>query len=233
MTKKTSEISMANKGPMYIYATEMINEYYSFFNLKNKNVLTICGSGDQVLNALYLGAKKVTGFDLNVYSGYLLDLKISSIIGLEFKEFLNFFGNEKINKGFDYKYYDKVRNDLDNTTRSFFDNLYKKFDFDGKKVASSDYFRKRERVQERSAKMFNLYLKNEKSYLNLRKILKKTKPEFLIGGVLDISFLIKNEKYDIINLSNVQNYVCLNLGEDNTIKCFYKKVLEPLSNLLK
>lgn len=233
MTKKTSEISMANNGPMYIYATEMINEYYPLFNLKNKNVLTICGSGDQVLNALFLSAKKVTGFDLNIYSKYILNLKIASILSLEFKEFINFFGDKKINVGFDYSLYKKTINNLDSTTKSFFDKLYQEFNFNGEKVANSDYFRKRERVQKRSVKKFNLYLKNEESYLNLRKILKRRKPDFITGSVLEINFLVKGEKYDFINLSNVQNYVCLNLNEEDTVKCFRKKVLSPLNSLLR
>ena len=233
MTKKTSEFSMANKGPMYIYATEMINEYYSLFDLKNKNILTICGSGDQVLNALFLDAKKVTCFDLNIYSKYILNLKIASILILELKEFINYYGNNKINQGFDYKIYTKIREVLDNTTKSFFDNLYKEFNFDGKKVANSEYFRKRAKVQERSTKEFNLYLKNEESYKYLRKILKEKTFNFILESVLDISSKIKDQKYDLINLSNVQNYVCLNLSEENTVKCFNNRVLSPLGEILK
>ncbi len=235
MTKKTfetSKIPMANKGPMYIYATEMIKEYYSLFNLKNKNILTICGSGDQVLNALFLGAKKVTGFDLNIYSKYILNLKVSAILSLQLKEFIKFFGDKKINVGFDYEIYKKIRKNLNNETRHFFDDLYEKFDFNGDKLANSDYFRKRASVQKRSVKEFNYYLEDEKSYLKIRKTLKIRKFDFVLGSVLDISFLIKNGKYDLINLSNVQNYVCLNLSEEKTIKCFYKNILLPLSNLL-
>jgi len=232
MTKKTSEKPMKNKGAMYIYATEMIKEYYSLFNIKNKNVLTICGSGDQMINALFLGAKKVTGFDLNFYSKHMLNLKISSILSLELKEFIEFFGNKKINVGFSYGIYKKTRENLDNSTKEFFDNLYKKFNFDGEKLAKSSYFRERARVQERNVKEFNLYLKNRKAYLKMRKILEEKNNNFILGSVLDIPSLIKNEKYDLINLSNVQNYVCLNLSEEKTVKCFYEKVLLPFSNLL-
>ncbi len=233
MTKKTSEKPMKNKGAMYIYATEMIKEYYSFFDMEKKSVLTICGSGDQMINALFLGAKKVTGFDINFYSKHMLNLKVSSILSLELNEFIEFFGDKKINVGFSYRIYKKTRENLDNSTKEFFDNLYKKFNFDGEKLAKSSYFRERARVQERNVKEFNLYLKNKESYLKIREILKKQKFDFVLGSVLEIPFLIKDEKYNIINLSNVQNYVCLNLDEEVTVKCFYKKVLSPLGKLLQ
>jgi len=233
MTKETSEESMKNEGAMYIYATEMINQYYSLFKIKNKNVLTICGSGDQIINALFLGAKKVTGFDINIYSKYMLNLKIASIRSLNLKEFLKFFGDKKINMGFDYKIYKKIRKNLNNLTKIFFDNLYKEFNFRGDEFIKSNYFRRRAKVQERSVREFNLYLKNEKAYLKMKKILKEQKFNFILGSVLDIPFLIKHGKYDFINLSNVQNYVCLNLDEEETVKCFYKKVLFPFSRLLQ
>ncbi len=232
MTKKTSEKPMKNKGAMYIYATEMIKEYYSFFDMEKKSILTICGSGDQVLNALFLGAEKVTGFDINIHSKHMLNLKTASILSLNLKEFIKFFGDKKINVGFDYRTYNKTRENLDNRTKEFFDNLYKKFNFDGEELSKSYYFRERAGVQERNVKEFNSYLKNKKSYLKIREILKKQKIDFVLGSVLEIPFLIKNEEYDIINLSNVQNYVCLNLSEEETVKCFYKKVILPLSNLL-
>ncbi len=233
MTTKTSETSMKDKCPMYIYATEMINEYYALFNMKNKNVLTICGSGDQVLNALFLGAKKVTGFDLNIYSKHILNLKIASVLSLNLKEFLKFFGDQKINMGFDYKLYKKIKENLSNETRAFFDRIYDEFNFNGDKLAKSSHFRKRAGIQERTTREFNLYLKDEKSYLKMKEILKEKRFDFVLGSVLDISKIIKFGKYEIINLSNVQNYVCLNLNEKETLKCFHKKVLLPLSKLLK
>ena len=233
MTKKTSEVFMKNQGPIYIYATEMVNEYYSRLIIKEKKVLTICGSGDQVLNALFFGAKKVTGFDLNMYSEHMLNLKVSAILSLNLKEFLEFFRKQKINKGFDYEIYKKIKENLVNETKKFFDKLYREYDFKGDKLIQSQYFRKRDKVQERTVGEFNPYLKNKNSYLKLRKILKKGNFDFLLSSVLDVSGLIKSEKYDVVNLSNVQNYVCLNLGEKETVNCFYKKVLLPFSKLLK
>ena len=48
------------KAPIYLYGTEAIGSYYKPLKLKGKSVLTINGSGDQVLNAYYFGAKKNT-----------------------------------------------------------------------------------------------------------------------------------------------------------------------------
>jgi S-adenosylmethionine:diacylglycerol 3-amino-3-carboxypropyl transferase len=123
------EARMSESAPMYVYATENVSAYYKFLKLKNKEILTICGSGDQVLNALYFEAKEVFAFDLNKKAKFITTLKIAALSHLDYAEFLKFFGEDKPNIGFDYKIYKKFRNKLESQTRSFFDRLYKKFDY--------------------------------------------------------------------------------------------------------
>lgn len=50
---------------MYPFTTEMISGYFNKLDLKDKKILTVGSSIDQGLNALLLGAKKVTIFDIN------------------------------------------------------------------------------------------------------------------------------------------------------------------------
>lgn len=50
---------------IYPFTTEMISGYFDRLNLKDKTVLTLGSSIDQGFNALLLGAKKVTIFDIN------------------------------------------------------------------------------------------------------------------------------------------------------------------------
>lgn len=50
---------------IYPFTTEMISGYFDRLDLKDKNVLTVGSSIDQGLNALLLGAKNVTVFDIN------------------------------------------------------------------------------------------------------------------------------------------------------------------------
>ena len=73
--KKIKEKPMSEQAPMYVYATETVSSYYKLLNLKDKTVLSVCGSGDQVLNAYFFGAKRVIGCDMNERSKYITLLK--------------------------------------------------------------------------------------------------------------------------------------------------------------
>ena len=50
---------------VYPFATEAVSEYFSRLDLKNKHLLTVGSSCDQAFNALVLGAKRVTIYDIN------------------------------------------------------------------------------------------------------------------------------------------------------------------------
>ncbi len=206
--KVLKEKPMSISAPMYIYATEMIGEYYKKFKIKSKKVLTICGSGDQVLNAHFLDAKKVIGFDLNKNSKFMLNLKTAAIKTLTYKEFLTFFGKKSSNATLNYKVYLRIKKKLDEKTSSFFENLYRKYKYNGKKLRKSVYFRQRSHFEGWDATVMNLYLKNIKNYNKMKKLLESLKLEFIRS---DIETILKNkkiskQKFDIINLSNVPNY---------------------------
>ena len=224
-SKKRKEKPMSSVAPMYIYATENMKGYYSKLNLKNKRVLSICGSGDQVLNAYFYNAKKVIGFDLNKRAEFITRLKIAAIKEMDYKEFLYFFGR-RVNTGFDYAVYKKFKEKLDNKTRRFFDRLYKEFNYNGKKMVKSSYFRQRDDF-ESPLKLINAYLKSRRNYLKMRKILEKKSFKFISENIKDIHKKLK-EKVDIINLSNVPNYYVGSLekkGVEKPVENFYNVLL--------
>ena len=78
-------------SPLFRFSNENISEYYKLYNFNNKDVLTVIGSGDQALSAIYRGAKKVDVFDINKLSYYLLMLKKYAIKSLTYNEFITFF----------------------------------------------------------------------------------------------------------------------------------------------
>lgn len=65
-----------------------------YFDINNGNVLTVCGSGDQVLSSILYGAKKVDTFDSNKLAYYNLKLKLAVLKTLEYEEFINFYSIE-------------------------------------------------------------------------------------------------------------------------------------------
>ncbi len=201
------EKKMTKIAPMYVYATEMVAPYYRKLNLEGKRVLTVVGSGDQVINALVLGAEEVVGFDINRNALYITELKIAAIKVLSYREFLTFFSQKET--GFDYKcYHTSIRINLSRPCQKYFDNLYEKV---GKKnLGISPYFRDRKFMHSaKKVREINAYLADAKAYARAREVLAHKKPRLLIENVMHLAAgdKLTGKKFDILNLSNIPNYL--------------------------
>ena len=71
--------SFGSFGKIYSMTTENIYGFLNNLDLKDKDILTISGSGDQRLNAYLLGAKNVTTFDINPLTRINAKLKDTAI----------------------------------------------------------------------------------------------------------------------------------------------------------
>ncbi len=120
-------------SPTYTFTTENIKNCFKKLELKNKSLLTVCGSGNQVFNAVLLGARKIDAFDISGFSEMFFNLKKIAIEVLSYEEFFEFFylksicSDEEIkkyHKAFNIKTYWKITPYLDERTRIFWDNLY-------------------------------------------------------------------------------------------------------------
>jgi len=224
MTKDTNkEGKMTSDAQMYIYATEMVAHYYKPFKLEDKRVLTIIGSGDQVLNAMFYGAKEVIGFDINRNSLFLTELKISAILVLSYKEFLEFFSHTK--EGFSHILYLKMKDFLSKEAEEYFGSLYE--NVEGGELGASEYFRDRSKFIKNKEREINAYLEDNTAYEKMREILEHARPVLYVENILTLNEnkKISDKKFDIINLSNVPNYLTgksFGLSEDNVLSYFHK-----------
>jgi hypothetical protein len=177
------------------------------------------------------------GFDLNKRAEFITRLKIAAIKTLNYEEFLMFFGkNRQMSKLFDYVLYRKIKTKLDIRTTKFFDKLYKEFRFKGGRLASSQYFRRRRNSAQRT-KLINGYLQNETTYMKLRNILAETKFRFIKCGLEELSLNknLRKKKFDIINISNVPDYITGLLqkqGHNDPFKYFVSKIIIPIFKLI-
>ncbi|MDP1728750.1 MAG: DUF3419 family protein [archaeon] len=231
MRLKQKNLIMSSSSPMYLNATEMTSSYYDFLNLSKKDVLTIIGSGDQVIDAYFYGAKKVVGFDINKNAIHMINLKLEAIRLLSYKEFLMFFYYTKLKSTLNYQVYLRLRKFLSGSTRIFFDKLYKLFNFDGYKVASSCFIHQR-RIGIEKIKVSG-FLKNEKNYNKVKKIMFKKKPLLLICRLTKLGKRLGNLRFDFINLSNVPNYLVNSFKKKDPLDYFFKKVLLSLKKVLR
>jgi len=192
---------------MYIYATEMVSRYYRIFDLASQKVLSIIGSGDQIIGAYFSGAQEVVGVDINGRAIFMLDLKLSALNRLSYRCFLNFFGTSLDHPGLAYKTYLELRPGLKPSSRRFFDQAYRQCGHSGRRLATSKYLRQRQMMKAKAFEI-NGYLKNESSYVKCRRLLAGRAIRVFR---LDINDLGKDGRvvgrFDLINLSNSLNYL--------------------------
>lgn len=191
---------------IYTFTTENIADYLKFFELKNKSLLTVGSSGDQVLNAFYHGARDITLYDINPYAKYYTYLKIAAILSLTYEKFIAFFfkHGEKIyyNKHvFSKKLYKKIAPTLrllDYESFLFFDELFNTF---SPNDIRSSLFNDDE-VRNNVIKGFNIYLRDEESYNKLKSIISDISLKYIQGDMYEDEI---PGKYDNIFLSNISN----------------------------
>ena len=194
----------------YTFTTENISEYMKYLDLKNKKLLTVGSSGDQILNSFYCGARDITLFDINEYSKYYIYLKIAAVITLNYYEFQEFFFRHKDNSYgnkdmFSKHLYSKIIPVLrlfDYESYLIFDELFSLYDVDTIRTKLFDDDEERNKV----IKGFNNYLHDEDSYNKLKNILKKISIKFIYGDIFKDNV---PGSYDNIILSNLCTIVSL------------------------
>ena len=106
--------------------------------LNNRDVLCKINSSDEVLDILsYKG--NVLAYSDNRFDEYFFKLKLAAL-NLDRKKYLNYFmlGYGRYSTNFSYDTYLSIREYLDDKTRYFFDELYKKYP--GKQIRKSMLF---------------------------------------------------------------------------------------------
>lgn len=195
-----SKEAYGRTSSIYRFTNEDITSY--FHHLKNKdNVLTVIGSGGQILNGILAGTKNFDCFDISIFPEYYLNLQIASILALSKEEYLEYYFSEDREVLFCDEYYDKISQKLNGKYKEFWDTLYM-FD-DGIDIYNSLLF-KYDLCLKKNVLESNPYLQ-EKNYEKLKFILEK---ELITINpiVADITKEKFQNKYDLINLSNILTY---------------------------
>lgn len=86
---------------VYPFTTEDISGYLTQLDVENKKILTVGSSADQALNAILLGAREVTIFDINEEKENFYKIKKDIILNSSRKDFYNKVLNLKIFNYFD------------------------------------------------------------------------------------------------------------------------------------
>jgi hypothetical protein len=210
---------------VYPFSTENLNGYFDQIDFEDKRVLTVTASGDHALNAILYGSKEVNTFDINRYTKYYLDLKKAAITILSHDRFITFltYGNElSLSKDI----YIKIRDELDDESRFFWDSLFERFkgtDIRNKIFGNS--FR-----DPRKYASYNRYL-DENNYYELQKKIRNFNISFTESNIISLAHKLKNDKFDLILLSNISDYIH-RMYDENEISNGYDEAIIKYKNLI-
>lgn len=211
---------------IYPFTTENINGYISKFDLKDKSLLTVGSSSDQVINAAMYDCHNQTVIDICPYTKYYFYLKKAAILSLDYEEFCHFLFYKnfprifKNNKNiFDKALFNKIKNilgTLDYDSYLFWNKLFSE--------CSNSRIRERlftsDEVSANLLKYMNPYLKNETSYKLIQSKIDNVNPQFIRANLFDAKL---TACFDNIFLSNMAQYYSL---------LDFKKLLDYLDTLL-
>ena len=199
----------------FIYKTtnEDVTIYEHLFKNK-KELMSIIGSGDQVLNAIASGIYNIDCCDISVFPKYFLELKIGAIKALSKEEYIKFILDD-----FDEDLYDKTRPYLGKDTLEFWDSLFNFFE--SYTIYNSTLF---------SSQTYNIDLQIDRNpylmdYEKTKKEVEKAHITYYDGDVYDILNQTK-KMYDLVNLSSVIYY-------NQKLRETYKEYLSSLKCLSK
>lgn len=187
---------------IYKKTNEQLEELNKF--LKNhKRILSVIGSGDQILNSMITKPDRIDAFDISIFPQFFLKLKLAAIEGLTKEEYLSFFFDTihpSNDEYYDDLYFDKIRPYLDKEAEEFWSYL---FEFnDWYDIYNSTLFSSEPVILKRALEQ-NEYLDDD-NYIKLKSIIPNVKINYFVDNLLDMNI---RSDYDLIYLSNIVQYV--------------------------
>ncbi|MGV8086497.1 MAG: DUF3419 family protein [Candidatus Woesearchaeota archaeon] len=212
---------------IYPFTTENLAGYLPLLDLKNKSVLTIGGSGDQIINASFFGSNSICAFDINRLAELYSELKFSALEKLSFSEYKDFLlSNQGANdKAMNFEVYSELREDMSLSARIFFDKMFEHNENNGKELRNSAIFHIPYDIDSVKIKS-NTYLHSEKNY----NIAKNSLPNTIkwINNPLQNLPSKLDDKFDVMLLSNIADYAYKFYNTDNHLEIFSNKCIKPL-----
>lgn len=208
---------------LYTNATEDMATYYKEFK-ETKSFLTIGASGEQVANAINSGAKIIDVYDSNKLCKHALYLRLAAIQALTLDEFMEYY------KTFSPFLFVKIADYLSEEELMYWGTLYSMFGTNN--LQSGQIIKKLlftyKRLDEELIKKINPYL-NPDNFNKLKKLISTVTINYIDSELYGLPKHIQDKTYDVINLSNIYEY--LNYNNDvkfKHAKKYHKFVIEEL-----
>ena len=201
-----------SNSPIYKGTNENINsEPYISALRDSERVLSVIGSGDQVLNSVFYGAKEIDAYDISVFPKYYLDLKIAAVRELKFSEYVNFFYGPD---HFDTEVFNRLVSTLPYESKCFWEAVTK--DTYPLKVFNSNLFSIWTPTEAMAMDM-NPFL-SQKNFSLVKERIENVRLKYIDGDIYRIGDKLDKE-YDLVNLSNIGMYANKRFGDGLMIDC--------------
>ena len=206
--------SFSKYQKIFMSTNENIKDCLNLIDFKNKyKALSVMASGDHTFNLITKNIFDVDTFDTNMLTEYyVLGIKRSMIIKYTYKEYI-----EK------YKLFTNMNASLEDITGTLYDLLPlmdMKYRLFWEKVVDFNYMIQKDK--QNKINLFymifvnlnhidfliknNNYLSSEKEYNNLKNNILKSNIRFNNVNAINLSDFYKNNRYDIVLLSNILDY---------------------------
>lgn len=201
---------------IYPFCNENIKELLSYFDLKDKDCLSVLASSDQIFDMHLKGARSITAFDINKLTIYYYNLKKAAIMaGLDFEDYKEFFcfeeyenhrGNRHV---FDYEVFNIIKKYLNQDSYTFWVELYNCFSAKEIRVPFGlfTYDEPSNQILEKTVGYFN-----EDSYRELQATIDKLDINFIHTNIKSLPAYL-DSKFDFMYFSNIIQY-CDSLFKD-------------------
>ena len=214
---KTKRFRYLKYSVIPIRGTENSRELFSQLECSFDKSLMVAGSGDQILEAIFNGAKEIYSFDINKLTKYGNDLKFAAIAALDYEEYISFYVDL-----FPDELYYKVRDFLNGDSLIFWDSI---FNYCSNLVIFDRLF-DTDHHSKITNSCFSVNLKE--SFYKIKEQIFKVSIIFTRCNLENISYqYLSSQQYDFIYLSNIYYYLHKNPKEFSKL---IKKSILPLLN---
>ena len=197
-TDKIIPVEYHYNSSIYKFTNEPINRYVNYLKNNNK-ILSVTSSGDQIFNSILYGTTQIDSFDISRFPRYYVELKKAAILSLSKKEFISFFINTKNNsrqKLIDM--YNYLKMNMDDNYQEFWDTIFKRNGV--ARTFLSNLFNSDTPIYT----YFNNPYLQDNNYKKLQNNLRHVEIEYIVDDIKKlVAKLDKDNKYDMVNLSNI------------------------------
>lgn len=214
------------------FTNENVRNYIDLLTLnKTDRVLTVCSSGDQILNLVNKGITSIDAFDINALTYPFFQLKVAMMFAYGYRDFFKYFKRlsfDAKSRTEEYDIFQTIKPYLREPYASFWERLYKdNLEKNPSRkcpllsAVGQGYTEKQKLI------FLNPYLANPFEYEKTKRSLHAATINFKDIDVLAIRDLFTGP-YDKIILSNIVDYLRPKDIDKLTFETFVSTVLDPI-----